>query len=140
MGFALNNYKQKLIDRYGQTYGSPLFDDGRTINLPCWIWSGDGLKAEVYQQMKARFADQHLMYLTALIKLGGSATDAEIAHEIKQMYAADIPNSTISARRNFFVERGIVRSFGKRKLGPKGATNTIWEINYQSLKQYLEEL
>jgi hypothetical protein len=153
MGFKPNPAKEDLIIKYGETYGLPLFDQDREIvvmksrnsgsrysNLPDWIWTGNSVKAEVFREMKDKFADDSLLYLRAIIELGGSATD----HEVKEYFndSDKWPLHIVSARRNYFMDKQFIKAFNepiiksypyKYKTGPKGKPNTIWFVDFKQL-------
>jgi hypothetical protein len=132
-----NLHKEEMIQLRGITADLPLWNQEveiPKIQHPDWLWSGNDIKAEVYNKMKSKFADDSLAYLKALIILGGQATD----HEIKSYFndEENWPLSIVSARRNYFKDAPfyIVSSYpGKKKMGPKGSPNTIWFINYKNL-------
>lgn len=140
MSWQPNKYKQNALAD-DQTAGLPLFDPAATsplipllrkereIVLPNWIWDGSGIKAEVYKRCKDNFAEDALEYLSALIKLGGSATD----HEVKNYLKWDL--HIVSARRNDLKKFGVIESYdGKKKPGPFGVPNTIWFVNFRNLR------
>lgn len=153
MPFRPNIAKEEMIQRLGITAGLPLFNQepdnksslppacrqarlgkGLRDGLPNWLWSGSGIKAEIYNKLKDKFAEDSLEYLNALINLGGRATD----HEVKEYFNDNDkwPLHIVSARRNYFTKAPfyIITSFpGQEKQGPKGRPNTIWFINYKNL-------
>lgn len=138
MSWKANPTKEEMIERFGQTYGLPLFGQNNensypdNYTLPNWIWDGTGIKAEVYRQMQKKFAEDAFMYLRALMQLGGSATD----HEVKDLLKWDL--HIVSARRNNLKKLGVVESYtGKKKIGPHGVANTIWFVNYKNLRTLL---
>ena len=131
--YKYNEHKAERIMKFGVTVDLPLFNQSES-NHPNWLWNGTGIKADVYNKMKNKFAEDSLLYLSALIALGGNATD----HEVKEYFndPEKWPLHIVSARRNYFIKNPfyLVQSFpGKEKLGPKGKPNTIWFINYQNL-------
>ncbi|MCF8261582.1 MAG: hypothetical protein K9J12_12465 [Melioribacteraceae bacterium] len=140
--YERNEYKDELILLQGQTEGLPLFEQEKlnstTVQHPDWLWSGNSIKAEIYNKMKEKFALDSLIYLNALVQLGGAATD----HEIKELFS-DVekwPLHIVAARRNYFTKSPfyLVESFpGKTKLGPSGKPNTIWYLNYKNLYQII---
>jgi hypothetical protein len=134
-----------MIEEFGVTTGCPLFDSAKSsmpavknpgvfIKHPDWLWNGNGIKAEIYNKLKDKFAEDSFEYLNALIILGGRATD----HQVKN-YFNDSEKWTlaiISARRNYFREEPfyLVQGFPDQKIiGPKGVPNTIWFLNYKNL-------
>lgn len=135
--YRINADKEARIRSFGITVDLPLFNQeqfGSNIHHPDWLWSGNSIKAEIYNKMKDRFAEDALEYLNALIALGGKATD----HEVKEYFSNDEkwPLHIISARRNYFTKAPyyLVQSYpGKTVLGPKGRPNTIWFLNYKNL-------
>ena len=137
MSYKRNIVKEERINRYGQTVDLPLFNQEREvpkIQYPNWIWDGTSVKAEVYNKMKEKFAEDSLEYLNAVISLGGQATD----HEVKEFFGDDDkwPLHIVSARRNYFLYEPfyIITSYPKQdKIGPKGKSNTIWFVNYKNL-------
>jgi len=141
--YERNLQKEEMIERLGITAGCPLFDQaedntvnnpGIIIQHPDWLWSGNSMKAEIYNKLKDKFAEDSFEYLNALITLGGRATD----HQIKE-YFNDVekwPLHIVSARRNYFTKAPyyLIQSFpGQKFMGPKGIANTIWFINYKNL-------
>lgn len=159
MTWTANPTKEELIALHGQGYGTPLFDQigeqtavfkssgekqNKTLpatKMPDWIWTGKSVKAEVYNKMKDKFAEDSLEYLNAIIMLGGKATD----HDIKEAFN-DVerwPLHIVSARRNYFCGEpfNIITSYpGKTVIGPKGRPNTIWYVNFTKLYQILNQL
>ena len=134
MSYQENSYKREFIERNGQTAGLPLFDNA-SVYLPDWIWSGTGLKAEVYARMHLKFSDDAREYLRALILLGGRGTDHEVKDELG--WALHI----VSARRNDLKKLGIVQSYeGNKKPGPYGQPNTIWYVNFKNLYTKINEV
>ena len=153
MTWQKNSAKQEWIDRCGVTAGLPLFEsvnhsigtlpllEPELIRMPDWIWSGTGIKAAVYNQMKEKFAEDSLEYLNAIIMLGGKATD----HEVKDYFndPEQWPLHIVSARRNYFCNGvdPIITSYpGKTVIGPKGKPNTIWFVNFKNLYKGLHQL
>ena len=146
MSYRQNENKMDMINRFGETYGLPLFTQphpnpspkergfGDNIKLPDWIWNGSDIKAAVYNAMKDQFAEDAFEYLKAIIKLGGRATD----HDVKE-YFKDVekwPLHIVAARRNYFTGSPyyLIESFpGQNKIGPKGKPNTIWFVNFKNL-------
>jgi hypothetical protein len=141
--YTRNLQIEDMIERLGVTAGCPLFNQEKenTINNPDvviqhpdWLWSGNSMKAEIYNRLKTKFADDAFEYLNALIALGGRATD----HQIKE-YFNDNEKWTlaiVSARRNYFTKAPyyLIQSFpGQKSMGPKGVANIIWFINYKNL-------
>lgn len=136
-----------LIDRFGETYGLPLFSTQETsppapllskergvMKLPDWLWNGNDIKAAVYNAMKDQFAEDSFEYLKALIRLGGRATD----HDVKEFFndVEKWPLHIVAARRNYFTGSPyyLIESFpGQNKIGPKGKPNTIWFVNFKNL-------
>lgn len=135
--YKRNINKEEMIQRCGITAGLPLFNQEKEIpkiQYPDWLWSGNGIKAEIYNKFKNKFAEDSLEYLRALINLGGRATD----HEIKEYFGDDEkwPLHIVSARRNYFTKAPffLVQSFPKQEMiGPRGRPNTIWFVNYKNL-------
>lgn len=145
--YTQNQYKGEQICKHGVGWQLPLFDEPRANNqtgtrnkkIPDWIWSGNGIKAEVYHKMKDKFAEDSLDYLEAVIQLGGNATD----HEVKAFFNNENkwPLHIVSARRNYFKNKPfyIITSYpGKVIIGPKGKQNTIWFIDFSKLKMIVE--
>jgi hypothetical protein len=134
-----------MIEEFGVTTGCPLFDSAKSsmpeeknpgvfIKHPDWLWNGNGIKAEVYNKLKDKFAEDSFEYLNALIMLGGRATD----HQVKEYFNNDDKWGLhiVSARRNYFTMAPfyLIQSFpGQKTMGPKGMPNTIWFINYKNL-------
>lgn len=152
MTWNKNIAKEKWIERCGVTAGLPLFESAKVnvpekkeiksldeFRLPDWIWTGSGIKAEVYHKMKDKFAEDSLLYLRAIIQLGGKATD----HEVKEFFndPEKWPLHIVSARRNYFTgePRHLIKSFpNKTLLGPMGKPNTIWYVDFTRLYQLVE--
>lgn len=158
MTWQKNTYKEERIARCGVTVDLPLFESAREevkketspsipllikereVVMPDWIWSGNGIKAAVYNQMKEKFAEDSLEYLNAIIMLGGKATD----HEVKE-YFNDVeqwPLHIVSARRNYFCggENPVITSYpGKTVIGPKGKPNTVWYVNFKNLYEIIQK-
>lgn len=154
MTWKRNTSKEEWIERCGVTAGLPLFESAKDNpsqpslskregvgRVPDWIWSGNGIKAAVYNQMKEKFAEDSLEYLNAIILLGGKATD----HEVKD-YFNDLeqwPLHIVSARRNYFCsgQNPIITSYpGKTVIGPKGKPNTVWFVNFKQLYKVIYQL
>jgi hypothetical protein len=137
MPFRPNIAKEEMIQRLGITAGLPLFNQEKEIpkiQHPDWLWSGNGIKAEIYNKLKNKFAEDALEYLNALINLGGKATDHEVMDFLNDR--DQWPLHTVSARRNYLLDAPfyIVQSFpGQEVMGPKGRPRTIWSINYKNL-------
>lgn len=137
--FEKNAFKEERINRFGITADLPLFNQEKelpAIQHPDWLWSGNGIKAEIYTKFQQRFAEEAFEYLNALITLGGKATD----NEIKDYFNDNEkwPLHIVSARRNYFTKAPfyIVTSYPNSSvMGPKGRPNTIWFINYKNLFQ-----
>lgn len=129
-----NDLKKKMIRKYGQTAGTPLFDSILpTSNLPDWIWDGTEVKAEAYNSLSKKYTDLNkVKYITTSIKLGGAATDNEIKDN------SDLPINIITARRKDLIKEGVVSGFkDKKKPGPSGKLNTIWYLNFKALHQII---
>ena len=164
MTWTANPTKEDLIALHGQGYGTPLFDQigeqtavfkssgekqNKTLpatKMPDWIWTGKSVKAEVYNKMKDKFAEDSLVYLNAIIKLGGKATD----HEIKNFFddADKWPLHIVSARRNYFMNKDFLQRYGNpiiksypgyKKPGPKGSPNIIWCVDFTQLYSILKD-
>lgn len=158
MTWQKNTAKEEWIERCGVTAGLPLFESAKTTSpltplltkerelkgevvMPDWIWSGNGIKASVFNEMKEKFAEDSLEYLNAIILLGGRATD----HEVKD-YFNDVeqwPLHIVSARRNYFCggDSPIITSYpGKTVIGPKGKPNTVWFVNFKNLYKIIYQL
>jgi len=149
MPWKANETKQDMIEEHGQTAGLPLFASVSNshslpltsiVRLPDWIWTGSGIKAEVYNLLKEKFAEDSVEYLKAMMILGGSATDNEVVEYFDDR--VKWPPSTVSARRNYW--RGspyyIIESYpDKKKLGPRRVPNTIWYINFSKIHLLLME-
>ncbi len=158
MGWQKNKAKEGWIERCGVTVGLPLFESAKyagkraeskviseshldklsVISIPDWIWSGSGIKAEVYHKMKNKFAEDSLLYLIAILQLGGKATD----HQVKDYFndAGQWPLHIVSARRNYFCcgENPVITSYpGKTVIGPKGKPNTVWFVNFKNLHKII---
>jgi hypothetical protein len=152
MGWKANTTKEEAIERNGEGFGLPLFESAKEnkdktgpghlascIKLPDWIWTGDSLKAAVYYRMQATFAEDSLLYLQAIIKLGGRATD----HEVKDFFndPDKWPASTVSARRNYFMGNPyyIIKGYpDKLKLGPRNNKVTTWYVDFSRLYQLIK--
>ena len=63
MGFDRNTYKEEFLLKNGVTAGLPLFDSAPAVHLPDWIWSGNGIKGEVYAKMALKFSDDCREYI-----------------------------------------------------------------------------
>lgn len=152
MTWQKNTAKEEWIERCGVAAGLPLFESAksqaqsaepRTLSpmrhalsdsIPDWIWSGNGIKAEVYEKMQSKFALDSFDYLNAIILLGGKATD----HQVKEYFndAEQWPLHIVSARRNYFCngDYPIISSYpGATIIGPKGKPNTVWYVNFNRL-------
>ena len=133
MGFKPNELKKEYVEKKSQSGGLPLFDDAPEAFLPDWVWNGREIQTEVRELLKKRFNHDSLVYLDAIIALGGQATD----HEVKDYLRWDL--HIVSARRNDLKRTGVIESFPeKRKPGPYGQANTIWFVNFKILKQRIE--
>ncbi len=150
MSWKRNISKEEYLERCGVTAGLPLFESAKdchtehsrsmtdNFRLPDWIWTGTGIKAEVYHKMKDKFAEDSLLYLRAIIQLGGKATD----HEVKEFFndPEKWPLHIVSARRNYFTgdPRHLIKSFpNKTVMGPLGKPNTIWYVDFTRLYQLI---
>ncbi len=157
MSYKRNIAKEEWIERCGITAGLPLFENAKSIEqsaeknqrnslpyaisdvkLPDWIWTGTSIKAEVFHLMKDKFAEDSLLYLRAIIQLGGRATD----HEVKEFFndPEKWTAAIVSARRNYFVGDPyyLVKSYpGYKKPGPKGIPNVIWCVDFAKLYQLI---
>lgn len=155
MPYKPNIAKEEWLDRCGVTAGLPLFESVKTppqssplikgediggVRIPDWIWTGSGIKAEVYNKMKDKFAEDSLLYLRAIIQLGGKATD----HEVKDFF--NDPDkwtvAIISARRNYFTGDPfyVIKSFPNyKKMGPKKVPNVIWCVDFTRLYSLMSE-
>ncbi len=137
--YRVNADKIERIQRFGITADLPLFNqpqDVPTIQHPNWLWSGTGLKADIYNKLKEKFAEDSFLYLNALIILGGKATD----HQVKEYFSdpEKWPLHIVSARRNYFTKAPwyLVKSYpGQEIIGPSGRPNTVWSIDYKNLFQ-----
>lgn len=137
MTFIHNAEKEERINRFGPTVDLPLFNQENElppVQHPGWLWSGNGIKAEIYNRMKDTFADNAFEYLQALINLGGRATD----HEVKEYLnnPERWPLHIVSARRNDLMKAPffVVTSYpNQKRMGPNRMPNTIWFINYKNL-------
>ena len=127
--------KVDRINRFGQTADLPLFEQPNlkeNKKYPNWICNGTSVKAEVWSQIKntEKIAKDCWTVLKAIINAGGSATD----HEIKQITGLEL--HIVSARRNTLIQIGYVKSSpGKKKMGPHGKLNTLWEIDFEVLRK-----
>lgn len=137
-----NPLKENLINKYGQTFGLPLFEDKAQYkasptqrNLPNWIWDASGVKAEVYNKLKGHLAESRLKVIMAMLKLGGAATDEEI-HE-----QSGLRLSSVNARRNELITLGVIYSFNYvKKLGSSGVPNTVWHLNLNKLHEFYSSI
>lgn len=156
MTWKRNIAKEEYLERCGITAGLPLFESAKDCSspsplpkgrieegfkIPDWIWTGSGIKAEVYHKMKNKFAEDSLLYLRAIIQLGGRATD----HEVKEFFndVEKWPLHIVSARRNYFTgdPRYIITSYpNKTVIGPKGKPNTLWFVDFTQLYKLIEEV
>lgn len=150
MSWKRNIAKEEYLERCGITAGLPLFESikeskspylregAKGMGLPDWIWTGSDIKAEIYNKMHNKFAQDSLLYLHAIIRLGGKATD----HEVKEYFndADKWPLHIVSARRNYFTGDPfyIIKSYpGLKKMGPKGSPNIIWCVDFAKLYQLI---
>lgn len=148
MGFTQNILKQERIARFGQTVDLPLFNqseeslpmgkgkrDGLHQNLPDWIWNGKEMSQKALAKFEKHLAEKEIEYLNAVLSLGGSATDNEVAEFKDKKWQ----NGFISARRGALMKIGIIvsRKDAKdelvSKIGPCGVKNTIWFVNFKKL-------
>jgi len=148
MSWKANASKIDRINRFGQTVDLPLFNKEtspptpllskeREIRMPDWIWDGSSVKAEVYNELKEKFAEDSVIYLKKLIEVGGRATDNEIMNVFNNK--DKWPLAIVSARRNYWKKIGIIQGFqDKWKLGPHGRKNTIWYVNLKKLKEVMQ--
>lgn len=154
MPWQPNTDKERLIRKHGVTYGLPLFETspalssspqpspqrGEGVGMPDWIWSGSGVKAEVFELLKNKFNQDAIEYLKAIVSIGGRATD----HEVKEKINSDrFPLHIVAARRNHWVGHPyyIIESFpGQKKKGPHGVANTIWFVNFKNLFKIINEV
>ncbi|HEX3075141.1 MAG TPA: hypothetical protein VHP30_16115 [Ignavibacteriales bacterium] len=103
----------------------------KPAEAPDWIWDGSRIKRDALIRLHNHLAETQVKYLNALILLGGAGADYEVSQK------AGMPVHLISARRNELKHKGIIIK-GEKILGPHGAANTVWHINYNRLKQYAE--
>jgi hypothetical protein len=159
MTWTKNTAKEEWIDRCGVTAGLPLFESAKSTehsaksnqvgaqlyapgerDLPDWIWTGSGIKAEVYYKMQNKFAEDSLLYLRSIIQLGGKATD----HEVKSFFNDQEKWALhiVSARRNYFTGDPyyIIKAYpNKTVIGPRGKPNTIWYVDFTQLYKLIED-
>ncbi|MBI1936690.1 MAG: hypothetical protein HYS25_01055 [Ignavibacteriales bacterium] len=141
--YHINEHKEERIRRLGITADLPLWNQEPSfpkVQQPDWLWSGTGIKAELYNKLKDKFAEDSFEYLNALIILGGKATDHEVKEHFNdnEKWALHI----VSARRNYFTKEPfyLVTSYpGQEVIGPKGRQNTIWFLNYKNLFKLIME-
>lgn len=137
MPFEKNASKVDRINRFGITVDLPLFNQPKEErkDLPGWIWSGTAMKADIYKSLKEKFNDDCMHYLEAIITLGGKATD----HDVREYFGE--PDkwtlAIISARRNDLKKIGVIACYGKKKTGPRGMPNYIWEVDFKQLYKIL---
>ncbi len=155
MTWKRNIAKEEYLERCGVTAGLPLFESAKIevpllakereqkgeVALPDWIWSGSGIKSEIYHKMKNKFAEDSLLYLRAIIQLGGCASD----HQVKEFFndVEKWPLHIVSARRNYFTGHPYytIKSYpNKTIIGPKGKPNTIWFLDFTQLHKLIEEV
>ncbi len=140
MTWQPNTDKSEMIKKHGITWNLPLFDSAPALQLPDWIWSGSGVKAEVFEQLKNKFNQDAIEYLKAIVSLGGKATD----HEVKEKINSErFPLHIVAARRNHWCGHPyyIIQSFpDQKKKGPHGVSNTIWFVNFQNLYKIINEV
>lgn len=150
MPYKRNIAKEEWLERCGITAGLPLFESAKEtspsiplltkergrgeVAMPDWIWTGSGIKAEVYNKMQNKFAEDSLIYLRAIIQMGGKATD----HEIKDFFndPDKWPLHIVSARRNYFTGEPyhVIKGYpGYKKMGPKKVPNAIWCVDFSQL-------
>lgn len=150
MTWKRNIAKEEYLERCGITAGLPLFESAKEnvpvipavpaeIKLPQWIWTGSRIKSEVFHKMKDKFAEDSLLYLRAIIQLGGCASD----HQVKEFFndAEKWPLHIVSARRNYFTGDPyyIIKSYpNKTVIGPKGKPNTLWFVDFAQLYKLIE--
>lgn len=161
--FKPNTDKKDLIDKYGQTFGLPLFNErlesigkrnesistkrnsGNTYIakqkeiqiMREWIWDASGIKAEVYKNLKKGLSESRIKLIIGYLKLGGEATDNELEA------VCGLKLSAICGRRNELMKLGIVEGFaGRKKPSPyeNGNPNQIWELNLDKLKQFYHNI
>lgn len=140
MGFTQNILKQERIARFGQTVDLPLFNQEKEIpakfkDLPDWIWNGKEMSQKALAKFEKYLAEKEIEYLNAVLSLGGSATDNEVAEFKDKKWQ----NGFISARRAALMKVGIIVSRKDvndelvGKIGPCGIKNTIWFVNFKKL-------
>lgn len=143
-----NSIKEELINEFGAGYGTPLFSQQKDVpvphkHLPDWICDASGIKAEIYNKLKDKFADDSLHYLNAIINLGGNATD----HEVKSFFSDETkwPLAIVSARRNYFKNGPfyIITTYPDKsgkpisRVGPMNKPNTVWFVDFKKLYMLL---
>jgi hypothetical protein len=154
MTWKRNIAKEEYLERCGVTAGLPLFESAKSevlplakgedlggVRLPDWIWSGSGIKSEIYHKMQNKFAEDSLLYLRAIIQLGGCASD----HQVKEFFndVEKWPLHIVSARRNYFTGHPYyaIKSYpNKTVIGPKGKPNTLWFVDFTQLYKLIEEV
>lgn len=137
--FVKNKAKERIIKKYGETAGLPLFnqiDDVDENNMPIiripdWVYSGTGNKSKIYHELKDTWHENRIKVLDALIELGGAATDNEVKERSK------LEVNIVTGRRYDLVQLGLVFAYGKKKIGPHGAANTVWCVNFSKVGAYL---
>lgn len=130
MSFKRNIELERKIEKYGETYGLPLFEDEICYLPPAWIYDGKEIKASAYENLKSRFPARRLEVLKAFIKLG-KATDQEVAGFL------DLETNQITGRRDELQKAGVIVSYGETKIGKYNQPNTVYYVNYTKLREYL---
>ena len=131
MSFKRNPELERKIERYGETYGLPLFEQEPVYLAPAWIFDGTGIKTSVYENLKNKFPARRLEVLKAFIKLG-KASDQEVARFL------DLETNQITGRRDELQKAGIIVSYGETKIGKFNQPNTLYYVNYTKLREYLK--
>lgn len=120
-----NAYEFAMTQKYGNDWNAPLFNKEKPIELiPKVVNDASEVKAEVYENLKA---DEQREIVLNTFKVLRQATDNEVARMLK------VVPSTISARRNELIQRGLIvpvlDEYGnklKKKDSITGQSNVLW--------------
>lgn len=116
----LNYRKLERIRRMGDTVDLPLFDGPGAVDQPTYEpTDAKDTRNEAYKRLINLNNKEQLVY-AAIQRLGGTATDKEIAHYL------DWPINRVTGRRNALVKKDRVEKHGTKRVD--GNTNTIWRI------------